>query len=83
MRYLVLLKLRGKLSGEVADRLKNDVRDQKGYKTVDFYWLMGPYDAAWIVETGETDNLARKIGELQDVFETTTMVTLPFELLAP
>lgn len=83
MRYLILLKLRGKLSREAAGRLKDYVMDQKGYKTIDFHWLIGPYDAAWIVETGEMENLARKLAELQEAFETTTMVALPLEILAP
>ena len=83
MQYLVLLKLRGKLDRDAAEHLKNHVRDEKGYKTIGFYWLIGPYDAAWLLETDQVDNLAKKLSELQDTFETTTMVALPLSVLAP
>ena len=52
-------------------------------KTIDFYWLFGPFDGVWIVETDDVGNLARKMAELQDYFETTTMPALSFDTLVP
>lgn len=73
--------MRRKMTDEFKKQLKTVVKEGKGFKTIDFYWLLGPYDAAWLVESENIDNLTRSLVELQDFFETTTMLTIPFETL--
>jgi uncharacterized protein with GYD domain len=80
MHFIVLAKLRGKMTKELTDRVSKVIKEQPhGVKIHSIYWTLGRYDVVFITEAPDEKAAMAAAMQFGDDVATETLIAVPRE----